>query len=707
MTSTKENSFDALNLTLDDIISAPVTILDGIAGAAKTSRTVALLQQNEIPYLHLTSTNKLKRDIISRFGTDAKTIASGLFQNTETFYDNERDQSTRTIVLDEILQTSSKVYGWIEHHKRDHNIIICTDSHQTLSPHTGGSLLTGLYNLSEQPGVNTFCLTTTHRPVNEITERLFYDMYVADPDGRDGWDYIKCFANIISMSPETLIPYDPHNVYICHSNDIERVIYREWELSKRYDLDLIPKGTIANRKVKDITKYPILAQSDIPEGYAAYWQVSNIGSVLRYQGSEVDPERTLYYFIAPDSVPDNRELYTMVTRLKDISSLVIVLFDMNSERDIELTSFMGLPIIPQADYIDDESDIKDDKELYKTLLSLNKSQNAKYYVDIIKRGRSLTKDLSAPRPAIPKGKYTAWGIARKMPYIKLARPNTFLHQIELTGYKGGISTPCNTDCPITEPLPDDEVYGVDLYSAYIYAWKHSGLPDGRTYRTDDKGEVKLYITTSDSSASPTKPGTIITEILHNDFVQNYPKGAYSDVFIGSIDRLHGKDDKFIDQLVERTVRSVEAKADVKKIQWGWFQKKYLEPVNFVDGLHPKAYIRHTQNTTFLTMVFIQSELCHVMNLIKKALCGTMMSGKTLVDCCYISLNHIDKTISDDDEAIGRRVEEAIPGYYFRMAHVTSYGRFSDNEILYQNYKPLLTEKEYKKEMRRKHEKSLS
>ena len=111
-----------------------VKIIYGVAGRGKSSVVVKYLQDHNIPFLWTTSTNKLKRDAMKRYGCDAATVASALFKTVNgVHYFEERKPDIKTIVIDEILQTSPKVLDYIRKYKGEYNFIILTDIKQMLA----------------------------------------------------------------------------------------------------------------------------------------------------------------------------------------------------------------------------------------------------------------------------------------------------------------------------------------------------------------------------------------------------------------------------------------------------------------------------------------------------------------------------------------------------------------------------------------------
>lgn len=111
-----------------------VKVVYGVAGRGKSSIINDFFRSHNIPYLWTTSTNKLKRDAIERYGCEASTVCSALFSSENgQFYLEEKDPDCKTIIIDEILQTSPKVLKWIENHVGRYNIIVLTDMKQMLN----------------------------------------------------------------------------------------------------------------------------------------------------------------------------------------------------------------------------------------------------------------------------------------------------------------------------------------------------------------------------------------------------------------------------------------------------------------------------------------------------------------------------------------------------------------------------------------------
>ena len=132
--------------------------------------------------------------------------------------------------------------------------------------------------------------------------------------------------------------FSTNDVYITHLNETEEMLYRDKKLSTMFfnDDELICKGSIASKPPKDLNKYPILSQLQAERMKSqAYLQLANIGSITRYQGSEVTDKQKLYYIITLDSRITNREWYTVVSRCWTLDSIVIVIANRQSKEKLK------------------------------------------------------------------------------------------------------------------------------------------------------------------------------------------------------------------------------------------------------------------------------------------------------------------------------------------------------------------------------------
>ena len=310
-----------------------VKVIHGVAGRGKSSVVVAKLQKRGRNFTWTTSTNKLKRDASERYGIDAKTVCAGLFENRDgRFYLDFKDPQTEIVVIDEILQTSPRVIDWIREYVGKTNIIILTDKKQMLTKEKGKrNLLREFEELLQESYIITDEDKSTKRARTQETKAMIEYLYNCDGVMRDEFPKAIQSGRFQIVKYED-VSYNENDVFIFHKNAIEDKFYRDQQLSSRPVDDMcIPKGSIANNPPASSTRIPIMSQLQYERTRAkAYYQMKNVGSPTRYQGSECDDTKKLYYFIDMYSRVSNREWYTVVSRCWDISSIVIVV-DYTSE----------------------------------------------------------------------------------------------------------------------------------------------------------------------------------------------------------------------------------------------------------------------------------------------------------------------------------------------------------------------------------------
>ena len=325
----------------DFLDATKVKVIHGVAGRGKSSIVNNFLKQNNIDFLWTTSTNKLKRDAQERYNCEAATVCSALFKNENgRFYCEEKTINKHTVIIDEILQTSIKVLDWIEHNKNIVNIIIMTDTHQMLSVDNNSSEFLRRFNeLMNKPYVLVDEGFETKRARDKETKDKIESLYKTSND--DSTEFLKDVAsNRFDIIKYEDMEFNTNDVYITHLNETEELLYRDKKLSTMFfnDDELICKGSIASKQPKDLSKYPILSQLQAERMKSqAYLQLANIGSITRYQGSEVTDKQKLYYIITLDSRITNREWYTVVSRCWTLDSIVIVIA--NRQKKEKLKTF--------------------------------------------------------------------------------------------------------------------------------------------------------------------------------------------------------------------------------------------------------------------------------------------------------------------------------------------------------------------------------
>ena len=323
----------------DFLDATKVKVIHGVAGRGKSSIVNNFLKQNNIDFLWTTSTNKLKRDAQERYNCEAATVCSALFKNENgRFYCEEKTINKNTVIIDEILQTSIKVLDWIEHNKNIVNIIIMTDTHQMLSVDNNSSEFLRRFNeLMNKPYVLVDEGFETKRARDKETKDKIESLYKTSND--DSTEFLKDVAtNRFDIIKYEDMEFNTNDVYITHLNETEEMLYRDKKLATMFfnDDELICKGSIASKPPKDLQKYPILSQLQAERMKSkAYLQLANIGSITRYQGSEVTDKQKLYYIITLDSRITNREWYTVVSRCWTLDSIVIVIANRQTKEKLK------------------------------------------------------------------------------------------------------------------------------------------------------------------------------------------------------------------------------------------------------------------------------------------------------------------------------------------------------------------------------------
>lgn len=687
-----KNTIDAKDLTIEKIMDGKrVKVLDGIAGSAKTSTVCRLLQENGVDYLHMTSTNRLKSDIERRFHHAASTVASGLFHTSEGggFYAEGREVSAPVIIIDEILQTNPAVFQWIADHP-EQRVIVCTDKKQMLAPVGGQRMLKELEKLETSDVAEYNDLEHSYRPITQSTEEVYKEAYAAKSSDIDLWE--QFMFDYVRTEKQDDLEYSENNIYICHTNEIERDIYDRFNLRTAYEQDLIPKGAIASRLPKTRKAYPILPQADVKEHESyGYWQLSNIGSTIRYQGSEVLPGSTLYYLIPAGSIPGNREIYTMLTRAKDIKSVKVVFYEI--EKDIKITTFCGLPILEKRSVLLDETNQKYKQDTYTRAeiaeieQAAQKNRHDIHFEGVMKDGGYVKPSDIEKTEKKKSNAPTLYSLTKKNPETAMRCPNRFLKQVEKKA--GVLPRPLGQfRCKVADDNKYDYNYMLDMRSSYPCCWKLGGVIDGRTYREDESGECKIYVVTGGFFFNA---GDVITQPLYDYMREQLDEddNLFRAVCVGSANYL--KNDTIGEYLYESTHTTKEDKEKLHGIHWGWLRRPYIQKQGD-DG-----YYINKSNVYELLFASITSTQALLMAKVAMAIYGRLITGTCTIDAFYFNTNR-------DITELGDCIKSVLPeGYDFRIytpAKKLWEGKASKNTILYKTYEELPSKADIRKEKHR-------
>lgn len=679
------------NIMLD---ASYVKVLDGIAGSAKSSNLHRFFISKSLPYGRYTSTNRLKADAEDRYGGNNDTIASGLFKTVSgKFYAAQKDPEFRHVVIDEVLQSSPQVMAWIRDHVGDYNIIVCTDSRQTLAPESEAVMLKEFNTLKQADYAYVVNLEKSYRPRTEETERAYNKAYAS----------VGAEANLYSAESHKYVSrleYDPEAVYICHTKAIEKHLYDAYNLYERYDLPLIPKGTIAKRQPQDARLYPILPQ-DMVSDKAGYWQLSNIATATRYQGCEVKQGQKCFYVVEPGSVVSNREWYTVVSRMYDIDDLYVARIEI--AKPAELVTYGGKPIKRyQWANFEGHEVLKDGRTLDEVIAS---SSNPKQVTISREDMDALLSTLPVDDKVVPRREAIIVGgtIVKVDTGDKTGNNRTMRSLLRKEGVFAYNYMPefyaraesVTKQCKVSElytvrgPVmgnergkrPEYYNYALDLKAAYPHILNYAKHPTAASFSDHPiaGSAIDWYVVTASEAV---RTGAVVTGEC-DEFMKSHEPG-YASEYLGSSSAKQGS--KMGEWLHEQAHRSIEAKDKIKDIHYGYAERQYLEPIEWNNG-EPSAYALSPDNVHALLMCSIRSELCRIMAALKMAIYGNVLNGSVRVDCLYFDYD-------GDTSELFQFLELLINPYDFRV---------TDNmtgDIIYQTYPDLKTEREIKNERRR-------
>ena len=673
-----------------DFLNNGIKIIDGIAGGGKSSKIDNYFKSRDISYQRLTSTNRLRRDAMDRYNMPVKTIAAGLFNNNGGhFYTSPKAPEAQHIVIDEILQTSPKAIQWCIDNADNANIIITTDSRQLLAPENADIMQESFDKLKYMPNVIYRTVTKTLRARNAKTEKLYNQFYelAAEPITFSAHNIIETFPNIIHYED---MPYDPHDAYITHDNLTEDYLYKDKEFCANPNLDIIPKGYLASNPPKDLTKYPLLSQIEANRTHTqSYTQVMNVGSAVRFQGSEVTDTQKLYFLIQPDSVVSARELYTVITRMWDINSFVIVL--VNTPVKYTLTTFNDKPVKTRK-YLklneDKDTELLTPKAMDK-LLAEHDTDEIYYDRTVIRnyKGKALYKSNKHVADVVGKSnKSTAGSLARRdasLKYSYMDEIYSILDNKNLTRLT-----------PIQKAGRHKDDYEVDIYSAFPTVLKYERMPIDGFLSLDGPHDNMLNFYVYKGTAEFTN-NAIITDDL-NTYITSHNIGETEYLFSTPC-----KEGCLIgDILYEKAFDTVESKKEIKNIHYGYFNKPYVE-ISF----DKSCYVKSEEHIYELLACQINSQMLYYMMMLKDAINGTSIIVDAVQFSCY-------------DDSIVNKVKSVLPDHFdFRIKGNGEFFKIVDGEkvktdyILYQSYENLPTKKEkhakQKKEWAQQHREQIN
>lgn len=685
-----------------------IKVIDGIAGAGKSSIIDKFFEDNGKKYGRYTSTNVLKRDAEKRYpGTHIETIASGLFVNNaenRTFYKEPKDIEFEDIVIDEILQTSVRVIDYCKAMVGKKNIIITTDTMQMLAPECGENLIQKFMDLKKDSNVIWVTLKESKRPVNSETNDLYQFCYKNVENNK-----VSIFSTLKAKGKIKFGRYEDYkitskDVVMTHTNNIEDFLYKSLN-PRESGFELIPKGTIARKQPKNLECYPVTSQKDAEsKNIKAYLQAKNLCTPTRYQGSEVQPGQHCYFIIEEKSRITNREIYTVLTRCKDINDLTVLTITLPDNGEIKF--FNGKPVKHHGYLTIDHETPELEKGLQRgylrqdeieKVLKGKKDPKTSYDQDcIIYKGTPLmTRECKIIEAKRKNSKdYSPSSLAKKDERMHYSYTAELYRILERNGLD-------RIQYPILhgprEPKENFR-YELDLYSAYPHIFAQEKMPvDGFiSYEQGNPENIDFYLYTGPD-------GELINGTIFSDALEEYiPQGKY----LFSVPSQKGMKAGIF--LYDQAHRSIESKAKLKEFHWGYYQKKYLQPI-FDENGEIECYEMNENFIYEILMIVILSNLTHIILNLKSLFPESM----AIVDAiffdkntfCFENWETYDHDHTRSQMAIDL-MKEKFPGYHFRIKDYSEFDAKEDfilssiEYIYFRTYETLKSEKELRKEAKR-------
>ena len=674
----------------DNIImeKGKIVVVDGIAGAGKSSALHTWLASQGIVYGRYTSTNSLKRDAADRYGMEVKTIAAGLFvTNNMKFYDEFREPEYSVIVADEILQTNPKIFKWAIEYKDRCKIFMLTDSAQLLAPEQEEEMEDAFNEFIKRDDVIYIQLSQTLRARDQQTKDMYEELYLKSKTCETVKlnDLCKMFKTVKYED----IDYESDKLYITHTNEIESFIYKDWGLGSRRDLELIAKGRISSKEKFNPYNYPIMSYGEATKAkMQSHLEVANIGSTNRMQGKET--AIGTYFIVERNSIVTMRELYTMVTRNWNISNITVAVIDIGNSKEIRM--FKGLPVKRETFLkVDaDETTLVTEKQMQEIFDANPDTINTYYNKDVVlcrKNSKIVafstsTKKFKAGqvfydkandmvldvKPVENSRKSTAGSLIRKDATMNFSYCNemySILDKVDgINHLFGAHRINSRKSCK----------YQVDIFSAYMAVLSNCRMPaDGFISYKYDPDMINVYL----YEGSVYSDKSLITDNLKTYVeVNNLGKCTY-------LFSVPAQDGCMLGEVLkQKAYKSIEDKKDIKEVHYGYYQKKYLE-------LAPdkSCYLIDESHKYEILMVAILSELLFFMSMLNDAIDGEYIC----IDAVHF--NKLDANTADT-------VKSILPDWFD--------WRIKDNDtglVLYQTYDNLKSKEELHKEACRERQKN--
>lgn len=673
-----------------------IKVIDGIAGSGKSSGLHRWLTDRGIDYLRCTSSRLLARDASDRYQMPVNTIASGLFKkqpNSWFFYENPIDPELKTVVIDEVLQTDPAVFEWARSHRCTYNIFMTCDSEQCLSPKNETQMKEAFYAFIKGSKVVYVSEENTKRAADDLTSKWYQAAYIAAKK-EDASAFKRSERQLPHLAYDELT-YSDHDVYIPYTTELERDLFQMFDLYHHYGGLLVPKGQLQGtaRQHENPYNYSILPQIDAEEGVASYWQLRNVATVQRLQGTEVEPDQKCFFIMDRGSFINQRTWYTVITRCKDIRSLVICVRD-KDELPVALEKYNDAPVKQIRWYIADgfvDSDGRTmeemidgdgfvaDSEFWDQLIQkIQENKEAAYRTSAVIVGdrvvRLKGKDDELPRLNIIKElkKAGVFNFSYNDRLYKLYEAAQHDYGTRVAAAPFISPTLVRLDRRKLTVFDGREYweyndykgyeYMIDLKAAYPTILSERPIPVDGQIRVDPEAYgLRLYVGYCDYLPD----GCILTEPL-KDFVDRGNRHmsvewAYlCTVPFSNGCQLGGKILKYY----KGTLRQYHL---AHNIYWGVLEKAYIRPWAW-DHDKPTLYMKEPDAIYAPIMIAIRSELALKLLQLKDLLLNDLTAGATNADQLYF-----DSKLSP--EQMVQMINQIYPTLQYRLYRQSQYGEW--------------------------------
>lgn len=485
------------------------------------------------------------------------------------------------------------------------------------------------------------------------------------------------------------MPWSINNVYLCHDNQTEDALYRRFDLANNGLLETVAKGHLASKESFDETKYCVMSQLQADRTKASsYLQAANVGSVVRYQGSECRDDQKCYFIVRPSSKVTNREFYTAITRCWSIDSFVIVIYKEKMKK--ELTEFAGCKI-KKPFYYRVEGDVKlnDDgtvpKETVIRAIRDKDTDEIAYRAD----GLSINGKIVRTKLAGQKTKFSAMKVLRDSPELYYSGIDDMYRALD----KNYIDkfTFANVYANPEHKRKDDFEYQEDLFSAYPHFLEYAKMPvDGEVYTEERPDKLNYYYLEDHSgllfpmqSSTRYNLGCIVTDNLKNFVEENMEDANIEFTFLFGTDYSVGH--KAAKDILKSAYDTKESKKSTKKIRWGFFRRPYIK-IDQVNDTY--RAVRQAENVYEPFFCQIISEMVYVQLVLRKKIYGSIFQGGYMcVDAFFYDGDHT--------EDVKKVLDEDLKDYHL------DYRIYHKDEVIYRSYEEPISK--YQKSRRKKKE----